>query len=344
VTPLWNELTAELEARAGIVRTSGQDYPSRLDSCLEAIGAGPFQKILRQRYYTELCEGIVSCASEHLDGEALVPDHVRAVAALGQLANPVVSFNIEPISTLLLARPAGPTRILFQQPDLLPSYTWREPGGVFQRLAYHPHGLATAGAVMTTRQYEANRQTLAFGVAIHAAFRNNLVVVGMSLQDRYLRDHIATYRENLENVYWFNSEFSDDLVKWADRTSITRVPVKWTEFWNHWRSLPCEVSEPDLAKAWYLAVCEAVEEVEGGGLGALERSLGGRDAVSPSLRALVDRFGEAARATGEPGTSRCTFAMAPRDVELALRKRLLDAGISLPHLAKTLSESRRGTE
>jgi hypothetical protein len=68
------------------------------------------------------------------------------------LANPIVNFNIEPLSSLLLARPAGPVRIMFQQPKGKPAYTWREPGGRFQRLVYHPHGLATLDTVMTATQ------------------------------------------------------------------------------------------------------------------------------------------------------------------------------------------------
>ena len=49
----------------------------------------------------------------------------------------------------LPARPAGPVRILFQQHRGKPGHAWREAGGRFQRIVYHPHGLATGDSVMT---------------------------------------------------------------------------------------------------------------------------------------------------------------------------------------------------
>jgi len=153
----------------------------------------------------------LSQAAELADAEDFLPDNLRALAALGQLANPIVSFNIEPVSSLLLARPAGPVRILFQQPLGKPAYTWREPRGRFQRLVYHPHGLVTASTVMTASEYQANSQTLAFGVAIHAAFSNTLAIVGMSLDDQYLRRQLDQFRESIGRIYWFNSQFSDEL-------------------------------------------------------------------------------------------------------------------------------------
>lgn len=160
--PLWDQVTIELESAAGIQSDNAKDFPGRLDKCFERLGRDAFRAFLRGRYYTHLCEALLSQANLIVAAEDFIPPNVRAVAALGQLANPIVSFNIEPLSSLLLGRPAGPVRIVFQQPQDQPTHTWREPGGRFQRLIYHPHGLATLDTVMTAAQYEANSQTLAF--------------------------------------------------------------------------------------------------------------------------------------------------------------------------------------
>ena len=232
--PLWDQITTELEAEAGIRGDGQADYPRRLDRCMASLGEARFRSYLREQYYTQLCEALLVQALASIDAEDFVPDGVRAVAALGQLANPIVSFNIEPLSSLLLARPAGPIRIVFQQPVGKPAYTWREPGGRFQRLVYHPHGLATVEPVMTATQYEANGQTLAFRLAVHAAFGNTLAIVGMSLDDDYLREQIESFRASIGLIYWFNSQFTDDKSSWAEKHRITTVRSAWRDFWQHW--------------------------------------------------------------------------------------------------------------
>jgi hypothetical protein len=247
--PLWDQITIELESAAGIQSGAGKDFPNRLDRCLKRLGENAFRSFLRERYYTNLCEAVLSQAKLSLDGEDYVPENVRAVAALGQLANPIISFNIEPLSSLLLGRPAGPVRIVSQQPQGKPAYTWREPGSRFQRLVYHPHGLTTVDAVMTASQYEANSQTLAFGLAIHASFGNTLVIVGMSLDDEYLRHQIELFRASIGSIYWFNSQFSEELSSWAMKHDIATVRAGWNDFWQHWHQLPIDFERPDLAAA-----------------------------------------------------------------------------------------------
>jgi hypothetical protein len=249
-----------------------------------------------------------------------------------------VSFNIEPFSSLLLGRPAGPVRILFQQSLGKPLYTWREPGDRFQRIVYHPHGLVTADCVMTTSQYEANRESLAFALAIHAAFGNTLVIVGMSLNDAYLREQIQEFRRSLGDVYWFDSTFPPDLVRWASRHEITMVPVDWPDFWNVTASLPVNIDVSDLCSAWYLAVNEATEEAEGGSLGALQRSLPD-ESQSSDLARLARRMARAGKDSGESGKARTVRGREPRDIELAVRQRLIDAGIPIPALAKLYAPS-----
>lgn len=333
--PLWDEVTLELESAAGIQSSDEKDFPRRLDKCLALIGANTFRAFLRERYYTRLCEALLLQANLLAGAEDYIPTNVRAVAALGQLANPIVSFNIEPLSSLLLGRPAGPVRIVFQQPPGQPTYTWREPGGRFQRLVYHPHGLATVNTIMTATQYEANSQTLAFGLAIHASFGNTLVIVGMSLDDEYLRQQIERFRPSIGAIYWFNSNFSNELSSWAASHGITCVRSAWNEFWQHWGQLPIELDQNQLAMAWYLAVSEAVEEAEGGALGSLERSLASTGQSHEGLKKLAERLAVAGVQSGETGQSRLIDGKAPRQIELGLRDRLISDGIPLPSISKT---------
>ena len=338
--PLWDQITQELESQASVPHCSGNDFPQRLDKCLTSLGETVFQGLLRKRYYTELCVDLLSQAAKSLDATDPVPEHLRAVAALGQLANPVVSFNIEPLSTLLLSRPAGPVRLVFQPRKGSATYTWREPTGRFQRLAYHPHGLVTADVVMTSTQYETNSQTLAFGLAIHACFGNTLAIVGMSLDDEYLRSHIERYRASIGPIYWFNSHFPPQLCAWANAHSVTIVRSAWIDFWKHWQEIPIELESRDFAAAWYLAVSEAVEEAEGGLLGNLRRSL--RDqrsqagAANADFMRLAEYLSQIGTESGETGVSRLIDGTDPRSIELALRERLLKEQIPLPVITKNL--------
>jgi hypothetical protein len=336
VVPLWSQLTSDLESAAGLPSGGAQDFPQRLDKCMTALGDKAFRRFLRERYYTLLSADVLTQASAAMDRGELVPDKVRAVAALGQIANPIVSFNIEPLSSILLARSAGPARIAFQQPSGRPTYTWREPGGRFQRLVYHPHGLATIDTVMTTSQYDANSQTLAFGVAIHAAFANTLAIVGMSLDDEYLRRQITSFRANVGSIYWFNSQFPDALAAWANDNDVTIVRSEWRDFWKVWRDMPVDLNDQDLAAAWYLTVSEAVEEAEGGSLGNLQRSLKGTKAAENENFVKVAEYSARIGADlGEPATPTFVDGAPARAIELRLRQRMLDAGLSLPIISKS---------
>jgi hypothetical protein len=142
------------------------------------------------------------------DGDG-IPSEFRQVAAFGQLANPIVSFNIEPFSSTLLARPAGPARIVpFIQPETR-RIDFTESAKTFQRIVYHQHGLSTADCIMTEEDYKTLNGTLALQLAAHAAFGNNLAIVGMSLQDEYLRKQISEFRNQINSIVWLNSQFGN---------------------------------------------------------------------------------------------------------------------------------------
>src|SRR4029078_3895706 len=118
-----------------------------------------------------------------------------------------------------------------------------------------------------------------FGLAVHASFGNSLAIVGMSLDDEYLRDHLQRYRASIGPIYWFNSHSPPELSAWAEAHGVTTVQVDWGEFWAQWRET-VKLESCDLAAAWYLAISEATAEAEGGSLGSLQRSL--RDRQQPA--------------------------------------------------------------
>ena len=338
--PLWGPLTKELESAAGVLSPEQDDFPSRLDRCKALLGETAFRRFLRVRYYTELCCAVLSQAAAVVDGEEFVPENALCLAALGQMANPIISFNIEPLSSLLLARPCGPFLLRFQQSIAKQSLTWREQTARFQRLVYHPHGLATADTVMTTQEYKANRQTLAFGLAIHACFDNKLAIVGMSLDDQYLRRHIERFRANIGQIYWFNSQFPDELASWAERCGIVRVLCQWSDFWHYWRGLVTDRSIQfdcgGLETAWYLAVSEAADEAEGGYLGSLQRSLTRTHIAADSdLAALAARMAQEGDVAGEPGKKRLIDDREPSEIAHRVRERLLAAGFQVPIITRS---------
>lgn len=335
--PLWEQITSDMEKDAGLVDIiENIDYPNRLQKCYDAVGHKDFHKILRKKYYTELCKAILIQADDRVNLEDFIPTQIRQLAALGQLANPIVSFNIEPISSLLLSRPGGPVRILDSTPNGKP-FKRKELFEKFQRLVYHPHGLATDLPVMTIKQYQSNEITLAFGLAIHSAFRNNLVIVGMSLDDEYLQEQLAKFRPQIETVIWFNSKFSEKSSNWANKNNITMVTIDWGAFWNYWgkRESNIIIDETQLKQAWYLAVHEATNELNGGTLKKFSTPNTEFKKIPEGLLNIYKKAEEKSRSTYEPGELLKVRDKFPNDIEKALINRFINDKISLPKFVYT---------
>lgn len=332
--PLWEKITRDMEINAGLKIIEKDDFPHRLQKCYDVIGHENFHKFLRKQYYTELCKAVLIQADERTLSEDFIPPEVRQLAALGQIANPIVSFNIEPISSLLLARPGGPVRILDSSPKGKP-FKRQELFEKFQRIVYHPHGLATDLPVMTSNQYKSNELTLAFGLAVHSAFRNNLVIVGMSLDDEYLREQLAQFRSQIERVIWFNSNFPEKLSTWAKKNHIIMVTINWKDFWNRWGGLNVSIDEKQLNQAWYLAVHDAANELSGGTLKKISKTKIDITKIPEGLLKIFKKAEEKSRASGEPGEEIKVRDKFPNDIEQALINRFVSAGIPLPKFGYT---------
>src|SRR5206468_1707422 len=78
-------------------------------------------------------------------------------------------------------------------------------GKRFRRAVYHPHGaLETSGVcVLAESEYKSMHGTLALELATHAAFASRLVIIGMSLEDGYLRSQLERFMPQLSGVVWF---------------------------------------------------------------------------------------------------------------------------------------------
>jgi hypothetical protein len=273
--PQWPELTRQLEQLAGVKAAPGAPYPDRLEACAAALGDTLFLAELRRRYYTDLGMVLLRRGNDLLDAEDCIPHGIRQLAALGQAANPIVNFNIEPFSSVLISRPAGPMRVLSYAQPHKPMLTYDEPSGRFRRLVYHPHGVAIGSCVMTKSQYRALGATLAFRLAVHAAFGSILAIVGMSLDDVYLREQITAFRSDLNEIFWFNSTFNDEPATWARENDVHMLQVEWPEFWQWWLDdRGFEVDENHLHAAWYRVLREAWNEVRGGAAFEMGNSLG----------------------------------------------------------------------
>lgn len=102
--------------------------------------------------------------------------------------------------------------------------------------------------------------TLALQLAVHAAFGSRLFIVGMSLEDEYLRNQLEAFMAQLVGVYWFvDSTISSDLLLWALRIGVHTVKVgDWNDFWAEVEgSLPA-ASPLDAVLTWGSMVAMAI--------------------------------------------------------------------------------------
>ncbi len=266
--PQWGELTEALEREAGVVvdPKSKDNFPERLQKCTLELGTAPVRHKIARAVYGELCVQIAKFAHDNVDNLANFPAAVIQLAALGWRANPIVNFNIETFTSMLAARPAGPCRILPYR-DASPSerYVEQEGGSDFPRIVYHPHGAAnySGNAVMTSSEYAAHDGSLAYLLSVTAAFENHLWIVGMSLDDRYLRKQLARHRNQINRISWFNTKTElKKHAKWALKNDIKPVAVDWPAFWHRIEeSLEPQIRISGAMSAWYYVIETALAEL-----------------------------------------------------------------------------------
>lgn len=242
---LWSQFVDVCEKRWSLPKPPpGASFPERLEVVQRNRGRYGFQCALRDAFLTSTATSVVEACREHGN---VVPDQVAALARLGNYANPIVNFNVEHLSSMMLGLPAGPIALrVFEPPvpgtvDGVFGFGDRmdavHPEATFRRVVYHPHGALHAGGicVMTREEYGALDGTLALQLAVHLAFGRHLLIVGMSLDDTYLREQLGRFRTQLRQVVWFVGEpvhrIRPELRRWAWSNHVTVVQVEWPVFW-----------------------------------------------------------------------------------------------------------------
>lgn len=327
--PGWGDLTADLEREASISSTNATaSFPERLDECLNRLGGEHFRHRIARAIHGPLCTGLVRYAHDHRQRLSEIPDAAWQLGALGWRANPIVNFNVETFTSMLAARPAGACRILPFRLRANPAdvgYEQLERGADFTRVVYHPHGAVnyTGDAVMTASEYAAHEGSLAYVLAVSAAFENNLWICGMSLDDAYLREALARYRRQIRNVRWFDSKAA--LAKhgdWARDNQVTCVAVDWTVFWQVvQRDLGPQTRRSGVMTAWFSVLDTAMAEL----LDGTERE------QLAELAARIPALAQAALGRGSQGEYRKVFDRSeiPNLLPEGFSRRAIDDAIDL---------------
>lgn len=271
--PDWNVLTAKLEEAAGLTPPAGShlSLPERLEVALRKVGREAFQKELRRCTLDALALAVLDAADQrkHHTDSAIVPPQAGQIARLGYGANPIVNFNIEHLTSIALAahRRGHGIQLKAFSPPLPDNVTgWRATrstnleDGSYRRHVLHPHGAIDmyGMCVITDGEYRGLNGTLGLQLAVHAAFRSHLFIVGMSLEDEYLRAQIAAFRPFIERVFWVRAGDVDERdLAWAYRYDVDVLRVNtWPEFWSQ---IKVDFDEAFLADQWVNLVTEATQ-------------------------------------------------------------------------------------
>jgi hypothetical protein len=297
VIPGWKALVEELEKSAGLQPPKFEtDFPSRIEVCLRKLNRNTFQSQLRSTILHRLAQAIVEGQDTH---KTNVPEQARELAHLGSLANPIVNFNIEMLTSNAIAAPGGFWRPLpFQSPGAARSSQTNGDGKRFERHVYHPHGIIDLSGlcVMAASEYRLMQGTLALQLATHAAFGLNLAIVGMSLEDAYLREQVELFREQIKSIFFFTANPPvDSIAEWSWRNGIRTVVAPWDRFWKAVATELPGPNELDLHLAWLsvlLAACSSSGTPTANGINVLINEL---DAKPEEL----DRWISEAKLKGE---------------------------------------------
>jgi hypothetical protein len=258
--PQWSQLVEELEKISGINSFDERiacEYPERLGVALNKMGRYPFAQFIRIVILEKLATAILNNAKQSLNTNPKdLPAEFIQIAVLGNLANPIVNFNVETLSSISLAGIPDVEHSLkiFKIPDVDDDFSQGDFDGIetisYKRQVLHPHGAINAygRCVLGAAEYASLEGTLALKLATHAAFQSNLVIVGMSLNDHYLREQLAEFRQQINKIIWFMSEsehkaLSPELKKFAYLKNINIVTFfEWPVFWD---AVGKELPQPD---------------------------------------------------------------------------------------------------
>lgn len=240
--PSWEMLVEDVERECGMENAYADlPFAERLEIARRYFGLHEFQRELRLRCLIPTARAIIFLIEQWI-AEREVPPLLDQLTLLGSLASSVVNFNIESVSSRVIAA-AAPLRLKAFHPPVEGSsgihrhfFSARKlaSGEVFLNV-FHPHGAidVSGRSVLTSRDYNSLSGTLGLQIAIHQAFMENVLIIGMSLEDSYLREQIAQFRPQMRDVYWIRGGNGPARHSaWAHANDITEVFI--ADFAEHW--------------------------------------------------------------------------------------------------------------
>jgi len=220
-TPSWPELVKRIADDNGKLEPTAPDLPDRLEELSQLIGHETFRQALRAKLIDP-----VLIASLDLDV-------AEQQAIIGARAGSMVSFNVEAISATPFTLMSGQSqwRTFRERTDMSAALVPSGTNGAIGKPIYFPHGLLPLGnVVMTKSEYTRHLGSVAVATAVHLAIGSDLVILGMSLADQYLRDAILQNRRWLRDVYWLGDSFG--FREWARVAKVTCLAVDHADLWR----------------------------------------------------------------------------------------------------------------
>lgn len=224
-TPGWHDLIRGIATSYEVNAPSSppSDMPQLLEELSQRIGHAAFRKELRARL-------VEAAESAEFDLEVIVSQ-----AMIGARASALVSFNIEQLTSIPFVSSRNGTtfvgRTLRERSQFALEVAITTQPGITSPPVYFPHGLLIQGnVVMTKSEYDKHMGSLAVATAVHLSVGGDLVIIGMSLGDPYLRDAILQNRRWLRRVYWLGE--ANDYSEWSRVAEVTFVEVPHTEVWT----------------------------------------------------------------------------------------------------------------
>jgi hypothetical protein len=156
-------------------------------------------------------------------------------AAIAARASAIVSFNIEFLSSVAFMMCKGSGFFVprnYFEPLPYVFYRATSTPGASNMAVYFPHGLLdlTGQCVITESEYALHSVSLAVGTAVNLCVGGDLLILGMSLNDAYLRDALLRQRRWIREVNWIAPEHSHR--EWARVARVTCVRAPVDQIWT----------------------------------------------------------------------------------------------------------------
>jgi hypothetical protein len=221
--PSWQGLVQEMSH--GMTHPREWDalpMPAKLDQIACVMGHVPFRRELRRRIVNPVLTG-------PMDSGVMLDQ-----ATIAARAHVTVSFNIEMVSAIPFAISKG-GGFFYPRPYMEPKRRMAKlegSEGSTMAPVYFPHGLLDmfGACVLTESEYLLHGMSLAVDTAVSACLGGDLLILGMSLGDKYLRDGILRNRRWMKNVFWVTSE--EAFGEWARVASVTKVTATHEQVWR----------------------------------------------------------------------------------------------------------------